>query len=101
MSKTKGRRMELNTAELEDPQRREGERSEPDRSEGASNSGGSPMAVPRPSIPDSEVPAKPKRRRFTADYKRSIVEQADAGLYTHGYLIGSGETGGRSVRQSQ
>jgi transposase-like protein len=37
------------------------------------------MAVPRPSIPDSEVPAKPKRRRFTADYKRSIVEQADAG----------------------
>jgi transposase len=79
MSKTNGRRMELNTAELEDLQRREGERSEPDRSEGASNSGGSPMAVPRPSIPDSEVPAKPKWRRFTADYKRSIVEQADAG----------------------
>src|SRR5450756_1315321 len=79
MSTTNGRRMELNTAELEDPQRREGERSEPDRSEGASKSGGSPMAVSRPSIPDSEVPAKPKRRRFTADYKRSIVEQADAG----------------------
>jgi hypothetical protein len=32
MSKTNGRRMELNTAELEDSQRREGERSEPDRS---------------------------------------------------------------------
>jgi hypothetical protein len=61
----------------------------------------SPHVRPRPSIPDSEVPAKPKRRRFTADYKRSIVEQADAGLYTHGDLIGSGETGGRSVRQIQ
>lgn len=71
--------MELNTAELEDPQWREGERSEPDRSERASNSWGSPTAVPRPSVPDSEVPAKPKRRRFAADYKCSIVEQADAG----------------------
>lgn len=78
MSETYGRRMELNIAELEASQRREDERSEPDRSGGASNSGGNPRAVPRPSIPDSEVLNQPKRRHFTADYKRSIVEQADA-----------------------
>jgi len=29
-------------------------------------------------VPDSEVTARPHRRRVTADYKRSIVEQADA-----------------------
>ena len=74
MSKTNGRRMELNTAELEDPQRREDERSEPDRSGGDSNSGGAPRTAP---VPDPEVVAKPARRRFTADYKRSMVEQAD------------------------
>jgi transposase len=70
--------MGLTTAELEAPQRREGERSEPERSGGASNSGGALRAVPPDSIPDPEVVAKPARRRFTADYKRSIVEQADA-----------------------
>lgn len=74
MSKSKAIRMGLSAAELEAPQRREGERSEPERSGGASNSGGAGRAVP-----DPEVAAKPKRRRFTADYKRSIVEQAEAG----------------------
>lgn len=61
-------------AESAAPQRREGERSEPDRSEGAADFGG---AAPGP-IPDPEVPAKPRRRQFTAEYKRSIVEQAEA-----------------------
>ena len=61
-------------AESAAPQRREGERSEPARSEGAADSGG---AAPVP-VPDPEVPAKPKRRQFTAEYKRSIVEQAEA-----------------------
>jgi hypothetical protein len=74
MSKSKAIRMGLSAAELEAPQRREGERSEPERSGGASNSGGASRAVS-----DPEVAAKPKRRRFTADYKRSIVEQAEAG----------------------
>jgi transposase len=74
MSKSKAIRMGLSAAELEAPQRREGERSEPEPSGGASNSGGAWRAVP-----DPEVAAKPKRRRFTADYKRSIVEQAEAG----------------------
>jgi len=32
----------------------------------------------RLAVPDSEVTARPQRRRFTAEYKRSIVEQADA-----------------------
>ncbi len=61
-------------AESTAPQRREGERSEPDRSGGAVDSGG---ATPGP-VPDPEVPAKPRRRQFTAEYKRSIVEQAEA-----------------------
>jgi hypothetical protein len=34
MNTTNGRRMELNTTELEDPQQREGEPSEPDRRSG-------------------------------------------------------------------
>ena len=53
-----------NTAELEASQ----------RSGEVSNSAGAPTA----GVPDSEVTAKPERRRFTAEYKRSIVEQADA-----------------------
>ena len=30
------------------------------------------------SLPDSEVVEKPKRRRFTADYKQRILDEADA-----------------------
>jgi|SRR5208283_1420631 len=67
----------MNTPGLEAPERREGERSEPDRSGGASNPGGAPRAVAPASVADPEVPAKPVRRRFTADYKRLIVEQAE------------------------
>jgi len=70
--------MGLTAAELGAPQRREGERSEPSRSGGASNSGGALGAGPLDSVPDPEVTAKPARRRFTADYKRSVVDQADA-----------------------
>ena len=33
---------------------------------------------PRQTRPEVQVAAKPKRRRFTAQYKRSIIEQADA-----------------------
>ena len=38
------------------------------------------MTKPKPnqSPPDVEVPAKPQRRRFTAQYKRSVLEQVDA-----------------------
>ena len=36
-----------------------------------------PSATP-PAIPDPEVVLKPKRRQFTADYKRRILQEADA-----------------------
>jgi transposase-like protein len=41
-----------------------------------SSSAASP--APRPPLPNSEVIARPRRRRFTAEYKRSIIDQADA-----------------------
>ena len=74
MLKSNLKQLPVQQAELAAPQRREGERSEPDRSGGAANSGGAAPAI----IPDPEVPEKPKRRQFTADYKRSIVTQAEA-----------------------
>jgi ABC-type cobalamin/Fe3+-siderophores transport system ATPase subunit len=37
--------------------------------------------APRSLVPDSEVVAHPVRRRFTAEYKRSILDQADAAQY--------------------
>jgi len=60
-----------------DPERSGGERSE------APRSGGSPMVERRSSgseepIPDPEVVARPKRRRFTAEYKLRILREADA-----------------------
>jgi transposase-like protein len=33
---------------------------------------------PRPPVPDSEVIARPRWRSFTAEYRRSILDQADA-----------------------
>ena len=41
---------------------------------------GSPAPAPRLPVPDSEVIARPHRRRFTAEYKRSIIDQADAAI---------------------
>ncbi len=53
------------------------------RSGEAANSAGAtmertPASGERPPLPDSEVIARPQRRRFTAEYKRSILRQADA-----------------------
>jgi len=50
-----------------------GERSEP---EGAG--GGATSAAASRTHPDTEVPAKAKRRRFSAKYKLRIIEEADA-----------------------
>jgi transposase-like protein len=36
------------------------------------------VTVPRPSVPEVEVVAKTSRRRFTAEYKRKILREADA-----------------------
>lgn len=65
---------------VEAPERREGSRSEPARSAGAST-------IERPSVvegvaaeqrPDPEVTAKAQRRRFTAEYKLRVLQEADA-----------------------
>ena len=44
----------------------------------AANAAGAAPPAPRPSVPDSEVIARPRRRSFTAEYRRSILDQADA-----------------------
>ena len=36
------------------------------------------VTVPRPAVPEVEVVAKATRRRFTAEYKRRILREADA-----------------------
>ena len=49
-----------------------------ERSGEAANAAGVPASGLRPVVPDSEVVARPHRRRFTAEYKRSIIDEADA-----------------------
>src|SRR6266705_2528533 len=66
---------------VEEPERRGDERSEAARSGGSSAR--EPAAVPVP--PDSEVPARPARRRFTTAYKLAILKKADA-CSRHGEL---------------
>ena len=77
MNKLIRKRMESRYAELAAPQHREGERSEADRSGGAANSAG-PSSAGISSVPDPEVAATAKRRRFTAEYKLSILSQVEA-----------------------
>jgi len=61
------------------PERKEGERSEPDWSEGAAapSAKGLPLPVRLAQAPGPEVVEKPVRRRFTAEYKRAILKEAD------------------------
>ena len=47
-----------------------------ERSGAAANAAGIP--APRTPAPDSEVAARPIRRRFTAEYKCSVLDQAEA-----------------------
>lgn len=56
-------------------ERSEAERSEAQRSAEAGHTGAAPAAPPRV---DAEVAAKPKRRQFTAEYKKRILAEADA-----------------------
>jgi transposase-like protein len=49
-----------------------------ERSGEAANAAGAPAPTPRPLVPESELVARSHRRRFTAEYKRSILDQADA-----------------------
>ena len=60
------------------------ERSEPEPGEGersgaAGKAGTDPVARPRP---NPEVVAKPRRRSFTAEYKRRILNEADAARFS-------------------
>jgi transposase-like protein len=49
-----------------------------ERSGEAANAAGAAPTASRPPVPDSEVIARPRRRSFTAEYKRAILDQADA-----------------------
>ena len=66
-------------AALPAAERSEPERSEGERSEAAGKAGAGPVEVPRP---DPEVVAKPRRRAFTAEYKRRILNEADAARFS-------------------
>ena len=60
------------------PERKGGERSEPEWSEGAAASATGPQPLVGPAqTPGPEVVEKPVRRRFTAEYKRAILKEAD------------------------
>ena len=48
------------------------------RSGGAGRSDAATPGADPPPVPDPEVPATATRRQFTAEYKRSILEQVDA-----------------------
>jgi len=60
------------------PQWSDGERSEPERNGGSPSTAGAPTAAPKGSVPDPEVSAKARRRRFTTEYKLRIVREAEA-----------------------
>ena len=49
-----------------------------ERSGEAANEAGAMAPGLRPPVPGSEVVARPRRRSYTAEYKRSIIDQADA-----------------------
>jgi transposase-like protein len=49
-----------------------------ERSGEAANAAGAAPPAPRLPVPDSEVAARPQRRHFPAEYKRSILDQAAA-----------------------
>jgi len=49
-----------------------------ERSGEAANAAGATTPGRRPPVPDSEVVARPRRRSFPAEYKRSILSQAEA-----------------------
>ena len=78
---SKIRSMEATQSRVGEPERRGDEQSE------AARSGGSPIREPDvvPVVPDSEVPARHARRRFTTAYKLAILRRADA-CARHGEL---------------
>jgi len=65
----------LSPGGLAGAERSEGSPFEPQRSAAAAKAGADAALVSRP---DSEVVAKAKRRTFTAEYKLSILQEAEA-----------------------
>jgi transposase len=63
------------TPTLEEAEWRRGERSEPSRNGASSNVA---RDAAGPGVPDPEVLERPRRRRFSAEYKLDILGQADA-----------------------
>jgi transposase len=61
--------------------------SEPERSDGERIGGDDNLPTASPPVPDPEVPARPTRRRFSAQYKAQIV--AEAGRCTQPGQIGA------------
>lgn len=66
-------------AALPAAERSETERSEGERSGAAGKAGAGPVEVPRP---DPEVVARPRRRTFAAEYKRRVLDEADAARFS-------------------
>ena len=77
---SKIRSMLATQSSVEEPERRGDERSEAPRSGGSSTLERDVVPV----LPDSEVPARHARRRFTTAYKLEVLRRADA--CTHGEL---------------
>src|SRR6266849_2799881 len=78
---TKIRSMLMDQSIVEEPERMGDERSEAPRSGGSSPIERASALV----VPDSEVSARPTRRRFTTAYKLEILRRADA-CTRHGEL---------------
>lgn len=73
---TKLMAQEFRETTVEDTERSGGERSEATRSGGSLTVERMSSASPQ-EVPDPEVVAQPKRRRFTAEYKLRILREAD------------------------
>ena len=73
----------LSPGGLAGAERSEGERSEPQRSAAPAKAGTDRALASRP---DPEVVAGPKRRTYTAEYKKRILEEAEVAATTRGGL---------------
>lgn len=78
MVKGNGNKTEVRGSVLGALERSGGERSEPERSGGAPKTAAGARRASGIISPDTEVLEKPQRRRFSAEYKARIVQEADS-----------------------
>jgi transposase len=69
-------RMSQTTKDLPETRLSSPQWSEPERSDGERNGGDDNRPTASPPVPDPEVSPRPARRRFSAQYKAQIVEEA-------------------------